>query len=302
ENQTTVTEFVFKGLTDNPSVQATLFVVFLLIYVVTLVGNLGIIAVVWLSSQLQTPMYFFLSNLSFLDLCYSSVVTPKMLLSFTAESRTISFAGCLVQLYFYVAFAIVECCLLATMAYDRYMAICRPLRYSTAVSHEVCLSLVSGCYMVGFFSSVVLTGSTLRMSFCGPNVINHFFCDLPPLFELACSNTRFNQALMLAFGVFSEVTTTLVILISYGHILLTVLRMRSAKGKRKAFSTCASHLAAFSIFYGTIFFMYLRPSSSYTMGSDKVASVFYTVVTPMLNPFIYSLRNQEVKSALRRVM
>ncbi|XP_074774728.1 olfactory receptor 5AP2-like [Athene noctua] len=300
ENWTTVTEFVFKGLTDCLDLQVTLFVVFLLIYVITVVGNLGVVATVWLDSQLQTPMYFFLSNLSFLDLCYSSVVTPKMLLNISSERKTISFAGCFTQLYFYAAFVTVEFYLLAVMVYDSYIAICNPLRYPIVMSRKVCVSLLTGSYAVGFFDSVVLTGFGLRVSFCGPNVIDHFFCDGPPLSKLSCSDIRLNQALILAFGGFNEVTTVSIILVSYGHILFTILRMGSALGKRKAFGTCASHMVVVTIFYGTLLFMYLRPSSSYSLGRDKIVSVFYVFVTPMLNAFIYSLRNQEVKSALKR--
>ncbi|NXA17836.1 O1020 protein, partial [Ibidorhyncha struthersii] len=302
ENWTTVTEFVFKGFTDRPGLQVILYVIFLLVYVITVVGNLGIIAVVWLDSQLQTPMYFFLGNLSFLDLCYSSVVTPKMLLNLSSERKTISFAGCFMQLHFYAAFVIVECYLLAVMAYDRYVAICNPLRYPVIMSQKVCVSLLAGSYVVGFCNSLVFTGFALRLSFCGPNVIDHFFCDGPPLSKLACSDTHLNQMLVLVFGGFNEITTVSVILISYGRILFIVLRMGSALGKRKAFGTCASHLVAVTIFYGTLLFMYLRPSSSYSLGRDKIVSVFYAVVTPMLNPFIYSLRNQEVKRAVGRIM
>ncbi|NXJ98421.1 O1020 protein, partial [Corythaixoides concolor] len=302
ENWTTVTEFVFRGFTDCPNLQVTLFVVFLLIYVITVVGNLGIIAVIWLDSQLQTPMYFFLSNLSFLDLCYSSVVTPKMLLNLSSGRKTISFAGCFIQLYFYVAFVIVECYLLAVMAYDRYVAICNPLRYPVIMSQKVCVSLLAGSYAIGFFNSVVHTAFALQVSFCGPNIIDHFFCDGPPLSKLACSDTRLNQVLLLAFGGFNEVTTVSVILISYSHILFTILRMDSALGKRKAFGTCASHLVVVTIFYGTLLFMYLQPRSSYSLGRDKIVSVFYTVVTPLLNPFIYSLRNHEVKRAVGRTI
>ncbi|KFZ64890.1 Olfactory receptor 1020, partial [Podiceps cristatus] len=302
ENWTTVTEFVFKGFTDRLDLQVTLFVVFLLIYVITMVGNLGIIALVWLDSRLRKPMYFFLSNLSFLDLCYSSVVTPKMLVNLSSERKTIPFAGCFIQLYFYAAFVTVECYLLAVMAYDRYVAICNPLCYPVVMSQKVCISLLVGSYAVGFFNSVVLTGFALRVSFCGPNVIDHFFCDGPPLSKLACSDTYLNQVLVLVFGGFNEVTTVSVILISYGCILFTVLRMGSALSKRKAFGTCAAHLVVVTIFFGTILFMYLRPSSSYSMGRDKFISVFYVVVTPMLNPFIYSLRNQEVKRALKRAV
>ncbi|XP_009582963.1 PREDICTED: olfactory receptor 1020-like [Fulmarus glacialis] len=302
ENWTSVTEFVFKGFTDRLDLQFTLFVVFLLTYVITVAENLGIIAVVQLNSQLQTPMYFFLSNLSFLDLCYSSVVTPKMLLHLSSERKTISFAGCFTQLFFYAAFVIVECYLLAAMAYDRYVAICYPLRYPVVMSKKLCVFLLVGSYGVGFFNSMVFTVFALRVSFCGPNVIDHFFCDGPPLIKLACSDTRLNQLLLLAFGAFNEVTTVSVVLISYGCILFSILRMGSAPGKRKAFSTCASHLLVVTIFYGTLLFMYLRPSSSYSLGRDKIISVFYAVVTPMLNPLIYCLRNQEVKSALKRAV
>jgi len=302
ENWTTVTEFVFKGFTDRPDLQVTLFVVFLLIYVITMVGNIGIIAVIRLDAQLQTPMYFFLSNLSFLDLCYSSVVTPKMLLNLSSKRKTISFAGCFVQLYFYLVFVIAECYLLAVMAYDRYVAIYNPLRYPIVMSQKVCISLLAGSYTVGSFSAIMFTGFALRVSFCGPNVIDHFFCDGPPLSKLACSDTRLNQVLVLAFGGFNEVTTVSVVLISYGRILLIILRMGSVQGKHKAFGTCVSHLVVVTIFYGTLVFMYLRPSSSYSLGRDKIVSVFYMVVTPMLNPFIYSLRNQEVKSALKRAV
>uniref|UniRef100_A0A8V5GEI9 Olfactory receptor n=1 Tax=Melopsittacus undulatus TaxID=13146 RepID=A0A8V5GEI9_MELUD len=279
-------DFILLGFSD-----VTLFVLFLLIYVTTVIGNLGIIAAVWLDSQLQTPMYFFLGHLSFLDLCYSSVVTPKMLLSLLSERKTISFAGCFLQLYFYAAFVITECYLLAGMAYDRYVAICNPLRYPILMSKKVCVSLLAGSYAVGLFHSAIFTGFALRLSFCGPNVIDHFFCDGPPLSKLACSDTSLNQMLLFAFGGFNKVTTISIILISYGHILFTVLRTGSVVGK--AFGTCASHLMVVTIFYGTLIFMYLRPSSSYSLGRDKIVSVFYTMVTPMLNPFIYSLRNKE---------
>ncbi|NXS41575.1 O1020 protein, partial [Balaeniceps rex] len=300
ENGTTVTELVFKGFMDCFDLQVTLFVIFLLIYVITMVGNLGIIAVVWLDAQLQTPMCFFLSNLSFLDLCYSSVVTPKMLPNLSLESKTISFAGCFTQLSFYAAFVTVECYLLAVMVSDSYVAICHPLSYPIVMSQKVCASLLAGSYVVGFFNSVVLTGFALRVPFCGPNVIDHFFCHGPPLSKLACSDACLNQLLVLAFGGFNKVTTISVVLISYGCILLTILRTGSVLGKRKAFGTCASHLVVITTFCGTLLFVYLRPS--YPSGRDKIISVFYAVVTPMLKPFLYSLRNQEVKSALKRAV
>ncbi|XP_062459586.1 olfactory receptor 5AR1-like [Pezoporus occidentalis] len=300
ENWTTVTEFVFKGFTDCLDFQVTLFVLFLLIYVTTVIGNLGIIAAVWLDSQLQSPMYFFLSHLSFLDLCYSSVVTLKMLLNLLSERKTISFAGCFLQLYIYAAFAVTECYLLAGMAYDRYVAICNPLHYPILMTKKVCVSLLAGSYAVGLFNSTIFTGFALRVLFCGRNVIDHFFCNGPPLSKLACSDTSLNQVLLFAFGGFSEVATISVILISYGHILFTIMRTGSVLGK--AFGTCESHLVVVTIFYGTLIFMYLRPSSSYNLGRDKIVSVFYTTVTPMLNLFIYSLRNKEIKSALKRTV
>ncbi|NXV79976.1 O1020 protein, partial [Atlantisia rogersi] len=302
ENWTTVTEFVFRGFTDCLDLQVKLFVVFLIIYVLTVVGNLGIIAVVWLDSQLHTAMYFFLSNLSFLDLCYSSVVTPKMLLTLSSEKKTISFAGCVTQLYFYAAFVTVECYLLAVMAYDRYVAICNPLHYPVVMSQKVCVFLLAGSYMIGFIDSLVLTGFALRVSLCGPNIIDHFFCDGPPLSKLACSDTHLNEVLVLALGGFNVVATTSVILISYSCILFTILKMGSALGKHKAFGTCTSHLIVVTIFYGTLLFTYLRPISSYFASRDKIVSVFYAVVTPLLNPFIYTLRNQEVKSTLKRAV
>uniref|UniRef100_A0A8V5G204 Olfactory receptor n=1 Tax=Melopsittacus undulatus TaxID=13146 RepID=A0A8V5G204_MELUD len=300
ENWTTVTEFVFKGFTDCLDFQVTLFVLFLLIYVTTVIGNLSIIAAVWLDSQLQTPMYFFLGHLSFLDLCYSSVVTPKMLLSLLSERKTISFAGCFLQLYFYAAFVITECYLLAGMAYDRYVAICNPLRYSILMSKKVCVSLLAGSYAVGLSNSAIFTGFALRLPFCGPNVIDHFFCDGPPLSKLACSDTSLNQMLLFAFGGFNKLSTISAILVSYIFIFFAILRIPSAEGRQKAFSTCMSHLTVVTMLYGTTIFMYLRPSSSYSLNTDKVVSVFYMVVIPMLNPLIYSLRNKEMKDALRR--
>ncbi|KGL79993.1 Olfactory receptor 1020, partial [Tinamus guttatus] len=300
ENWTTVTEFILKGLTDHPPTQGVLLVIFLVIYVITLMGNLVIIILVRLDSRLQTPMYFFLSNLSFFDMCCSTAVTPKMLVNYSSERKAISFAGCLTQLYFYIAFATMECYLLAVMAYDRYVAICNPLRYTVIMSKKACIIMLSGSYVAGVLNSLILTGSALKISFCGPNIIDHFFCDGPPLIKLACSDTHFILVLVFVLTGFNEVTTTSVVLISYGYILATVLRIHSAKSRSKAFNTCASHLTVVTIFYGTLLFMYLRPSSSYSLGRDKIVSVFYVVVTPMLNPLIYSLRNKEVKDALKR--
>ncbi|KAM8807329.1 LOW QUALITY PROTEIN: olfactory receptor 5AS1-like [Eudromia elegans] len=244
-------------------------------------------------------MYFFLSNLSFFDMCCSTVVTPKMLVNYSAESKTISFAGCLIQLHFYIAFATMECYLLAVMAYERYVAICNPLRYTVIMSKKVCIFMLSG-YVAGILNSLILTGSALRLSFCSPNIIDHFFCDGPLLIKLSCSDTHLSLVLIFGFAGFSEVTTTSVIFISYGCILSSLLRILSARSRSKAFNTCASHLTVVTIFYGSLLFMYMRPSSSYSLGRDKIISVLYVVVAPMLNPLNYSLRNKEVKDALKR--
>ncbi|XP_074852168.1 olfactory receptor 5G9-like [Carettochelys insculpta] len=301
-NQTTVTEFILLGFTDDALTQLALFVVFLCIYLVTLVGNLGMIALIQFDSRLHTPMYFFLSNLSFSDLCYSTVVVPKTLANFVAEKKAISFIGCATQFYFYAVFATVECLLLAAMAYDRYVAICNPLLYPVVMSQKVCIWLVVASYLVGCANGLIHTNTTFRLPFCTSNIIDHFFCDVPLILKLSCSDTLINQILLFVIssliGLFSFIT----IFVSYMYILVNILRIHSAEGRHKAFSTCASHLMAVTLFYTTILFIYLRPSSSYADGQDRVAAVFYTVVIPMMNPLIYSLRNKEVKEALRRTV
>uniref|UniRef100_A0A8B9C9P6 Olfactory receptor n=2 Tax=Anser TaxID=8842 RepID=A0A8B9C9P6_9AVES len=302
-NCTQTVEFSLMGFTGNlEDVQAVLFMVFLVIYVVTLLGNLAMIVLIRLDSQLHTPMYFFLSSLSFLDICYSSSITPRLLSDFLASRKVISHSACLAQFYFYAVFATTECYLLAVMAYDRYVAICSPLLYVISMSSRVCARLVAGSYLAGVLNATIHTGVALRLSFCGPNVINHFYCEGPPLYAISCTDPTINEVVMFVVVGFNLFVTNLTILISYTYILATVLRMPSAAGKRKAFSTCASHLAAVTLFYGSAASMYSRPSSRHSQDLDKVASVFYTVVTPMLNPLIYSLRNKEVKDALGRVM
>ncbi|XP_030417670.1 olfactory receptor 1019-like isoform X1 [Gopherus evgoodei] len=301
-NHTTVTEFILLGLTHCPEVEVVLFVLFLAIYVTTLVGNIGIIMLIHINSCLHTPMYFFLSNLAFLDLSYSSAIAPKMLVNFLAQSKTISFTCCAMQMYLFAAFADAECLILAAMAYDRYVAVCNPLLYMPIMSRRVCVSLIAGAYISGSVSSLIHTSSTFSLSFCGSNVINHFFCDIPPLLALSCSDTHINELLLFSLCGFIQTSTFLVILISYAYVLAAILRIHSTEGRHKAFNTCTSHLIAVALFYGTLLFMYLRPSSSYSLDADKVVSVFYTVVFPMLNPLIYSLRNKEVKEALIRIV
>ncbi|XP_066487368.1 olfactory receptor 5AP2-like [Tiliqua scincoides] len=302
DNCTLVDEFILLGFTDQVVLQNTLFVLFLLIYIVTIVGNIGIIVIVKTDSRFQTPMYFFLSNLSFLDICYSSVVTPKMLVNFLVQRKTISYAGCALQLYFYAGFATTECYLLAVMAYDRYVAICKPLVYTIIMSQTVCILLVILSYVAGFLNSTIHFGAGLKLSCCNSNILNHFFCDGPPLSKLYCSDTTLTHILLFVFAGFNEISTTSVVLISYCCIVSTIFRMSSVEGMYKTFSTCSSHLIAVTIFYGTLLFMYLRPTSSYSMDQDKVVAVFYTVVIPMLNPLIYSLRNKEVKDAMQKIL
>nr|XP_033775747.1 olfactory receptor 1020-like [Geotrypetes seraphini] len=300
-NRTSVTEFILLGLTRDPKLQIPLFVLFLLVYVITLLANMGIILVTRLDVRLQTPMYFFLFHLSIVDICYSSVTTPKTLQTLLTEQKTISFLGCAVQMYFYVGYALTECYLLAVMAYDRYVAICNPLLYSVMMSKRLCIQMLTAAYMAGFCNALMETVFTFHLSYCGSNVIDHFFCDLPPLLVLTYSDTSVNELVIFIFTVFNCSSTFLTILISYTYILSNILKIRSTEGRRKAFNTCASHFTAVLIFYGTIFFMYLRPASSFSMEHDRIVSVFYAVLIPMLNPLIYSLRNKEVKSALMKV-
>ncbi|XP_013930240.1 PREDICTED: olfactory receptor 1019-like [Thamnophis sirtalis] len=300
ENHTKMTEFVFVGLVDSPKMELFSFIVILIIYLITLTGNLGMIILIRITSQLQSPMYFFLSHLSFLDFGYSSAIAPKMLANILADKKSISYANCAAQMYIFIFCASTECILLAVMAYDRYVAICNPLLYVVTMSPKVCTVMVAGSYLIGLVNAVTQTVSTFQLSFCGSNVINHFFCDVPPLLSLSCSDTSINEMVLFIFATILGIFTSTEIMVSYGFILTAILRINSSEGKQKAFSTCASHMAAVTIFYGTSVFMYLRPSSSYVLGQDKWASVFYTIVIPMLNPLIYSLRNKEVKNVLRR--
>ncbi|XP_065258950.1 olfactory receptor-like protein OLF1 [Emys orbicularis] len=301
-NHSEVTEFILSGLTDRPELQVLLFGVFLVVYGITLVGNGGMILLITIDPRLHSPMYFFLSNLSFCDLCYSSIISPKMLQNFLAERKSISYTACAVQLYLSIVFGDIECLLLAVMAYDRYVAICNPLLYTVTMSRQLCKQLVAGVYAVGFVDSMIYTCFTFQLSFCSSNIINHFFCDIPPLLALSCSDTRINEIVMFVFMSCIIVSSLVTVLLSYVYIISTILLIRSAEGRRKAFSTCTFHLTAVALYFGTLLFMYLRPTSSYSMDTDKVASVFYMVVIPMLNPLIYSLRNTEVKDALKRAM
>ncbi|XP_073905031.1 olfactory receptor 5G9 [Castor canadensis] len=301
-NYTRITEFIFTGLKYHPHLQVFLFLLFLLFYLTTMIGNLGMIILIHMDSRLHTPMYFFLSHLSFVDICFSSVVGPKMLSDFFAERKAISFLGCALQQWFFGFFVAIECLLLASMAYDRYVAICNPLLYSVAMSQRLCIQLVVGPYAVGFLNTMTHTTAAFQLPFCHSNIINHFFCDMSPLLSLVCANTHINKLLVFIVAGAVLVVSSLTTIISYFYILITILRICSADGRCKAFSTCSSHITAVSILYGTLFFIYVRPSAISSLDLNKVVSVFYTAVIPMLNPLIYSLRNKEVKAAIGRMI
>ncbi|XP_064144178.1 olfactory receptor 5W2-like [Loxodonta africana] len=301
KNCSSLTEFHLLGITNNPEIKATIFATFLVIYLIILVANLGMIILIKMDSQLQTPMYFFLSHLSFCDLCYSTAIGPKTLVDLLTKDKSISFYGCALQFFIFCVFADSECLLLAVMAFDRYKAISNPLLYTVNMSRRVCSVLMAGVYLVGTVDALIHTTLTFRLCFCGSNEINHFFCDLPPLFLLSCSDIQVNEfALFTVFG-FIELSTISGVLVSYCYIILSVLKICSAEGRFKAFSTCTSHLTAVAIFQGTMLFMYFRPSSAYSLDQDKMTSLFYTLAIPMLNPLIYSLRNKDVKEALEKL-
>ncbi|XP_027691365.1 olfactory receptor 8D4 [Vombatus ursinus] len=300
-NQSEVTMFILAGLTDEPELQLLLFFIFLGIYSITMMGNLGMITLIRFSSHLHTPMYYFLSSLSVLDVCYSTVITPQMLVGFLFKDKTISYPRCMTQLFFFCIFAISECYMLAAMAYDRYVAICSPLLYNILMSPQVCSLLVISVFSVGFTDAVIHTGCLLRLPFCGSNVISHYFCDIVPLIKLSCSSTYLDELLIFIIGGFNMIATSLTIIISYAFILSSILRINSKEGRSKAFSTCSSHLMAVTVFYGSLMSMYFKPASSINLAQEKVSSVFYTTVIPMLNPLIYSLRNKNVKTALKKL-
>ncbi|XP_027715774.1 olfactory receptor 1013-like [Vombatus ursinus] len=297
----TVTEFILVGFTTDPVMQLLLFVVFFLMYCITAVGNITLIALICTDSRLYTAMYFFIGNLSFLDLWYSTVYTPKIMLTCISEDKSISFAGCLAQFFFSAGLAYSECYLLAAMAYDRYMAVSKPLLYTQAMSPRLSSSLVAASYAGGFTSSTIITKETFTLTFCGDNVIDDFFCDLPPLVKLACDVKDSYQAVLYFLMATNVITPTVLILASYLFIIAAILRIRSTQGRLKAFSTCASHLTAVTLYYGSILFIYSRPSTSYSLERDKIVSVFCTVAMPMLNPMIYSFRNKDVKDALTKL-
>ncbi|XP_046500552.1 olfactory receptor 8J3-like [Equus quagga] len=301
-NFTWVTEFILTGISNRPELQIPLFFVFLVIYGLTVAGNLSIITLTSVDSGLQTPMYFFLRHLAIINLGNSTVIAPKMLVNFLAKKKTTFYYECATQLGMFLVFIVAEVLMLAVMAYDRYVAICNPLLYMVVVSRRVCLLLVSLTYLYSFSTAVVASSSVFSVSYCSSNVINHYFCDTVPLLALSCSDTYFPETLVFVSAAADLVFSMIVVLVSYFNIILSILRIRSSEGRKKAFSTCASHMMAVTVFYGTLLFMYVQPQTNHSMDTDKMASVFYTVVIPMLNPMIYSLRNKDVKSALKRFL
>ncbi|XP_066485465.1 olfactory receptor 10A7-like [Tiliqua scincoides] len=270
-------------------------------YMLTLLGNGLIILLTLVDSALHTPMYFFLRNLSFLEICYTSVTLPKMLINFVSKVKSISFAGCAAQMYFLLSLGTVECYLLAAMAYDRYRAICSPLQYPLIMNQKACTQIAVASWFCGILMPLGNVVWIFNLPYCGPNKINHFFCDVPPVLKLACVDTTKNEISILALSVLITLSPFLLVLVSYICILFTVLKMPSAEGRRKAFSTCSSHLIVVTLFYGSASAMYLRPKSSHVEDIDRLVALFYSAITPMLNPMIYSLRNKEVKVALRKL-
>ncbi|XP_077024363.1 olfactory receptor 10C1-like [Tamandua tetradactyla] len=299
-NQSLCTKFTFVAFSALGELQPVLFVVFLAIYLFTVGGNLLIIYLIWVTPALHTPMYFFLMNLSFLEMCYTTSVVPQMLVHLLAENKTISMGGCAAQMYAFTLFGLTECCLLAVMAYDRFVAICYPLHYTLLMGPRVCLKLAGACWTAGVVVESAHTAWIFTMPFCGTGEIQHFFCDILPVLRLVCVDTSQNELVMFVLSLIFFVGPCLLILYSYMRILLAILKIPSAAGKGKAFSTCSSHILVVSIFYGTALATYLQPKTAHSPETEKATAVMYTVVTPALNPLIYTLRNKEVKEAFQR--
>ncbi|XP_036182897.1 olfactory receptor 2A5 [Myotis myotis] len=300
-NQTWVTEFILLGFLLSPSMQLLLFVLFSLFYAFTLLGNTVILGLIWLDSRLHTPMYFFLSHLAIVDISYASNNVPKMLENLLNKEKTISFVPCIIQTFLYMAFAHTECLLLVMMSYDRYVAICHPLHYPVIMSWRVCTVLAATSWACGSLLALVHVVLILRLPFCGPQEINHFFCEILSVLRLACADTRLNQVVIFAASVFILVGPLSLVLVSYTRILIAILRIQSGEGRRKAFSTCSSHLCVVGLFFGSAIVIYMAPKSYHPEEQQKILSLFYSLFNPMLNPLIYSLRNAEIKGALRRV-
>ncbi|XP_029435741.1 olfactory receptor 12D3-like [Rhinatrema bivittatum] len=302
KNQTEISDFILLGLTTVPNLKKFLFVQFSIFYLITILGNSTIIMLVITSSRLHTPMYYLLANLSFLDICFSSVTVPNMLVGFLSERQSIAFPYCVTQLHFFHFVGSTEGIILTVMSFDRYVAICNPFKYSIIMNKKVCILLISGSWIAGFLHAMIHAIVTSWLHFCKSNEIRHFFCDIKPLLNLACSNTQLNELLLTIMTGFIAISSFLLTVISYIYIGSTILKFRSAQERHKAFSTCASHLTVVLLFYGTANCTYLRPISDNSLQQDRVAAILFTVFTPALNPLIYTLRNQEVKSSLKKVV
>nr|XP_034377189.1 olfactory receptor 5AN1-like [Arvicanthis niloticus] len=300
-NITKITQFILLGFSDFPQITALLFVTFLILYITALIWNFSLIALIRMDSCLHTPMYFFLSNLSFIDFCYITTTVPKMLFNLFQEKQTISFVGCIIQYFMFCSTGLTESCLMTAMAYDRYAAICNPLLYSSIMSPSLCARMVMGSYTGGLIGSVSLVCTLLQLHFCGNNVIRHFFCDMPQLLSISCNDTFFANVVLLILTMFYGFSNALVIMVSYGYIVSSIMKITSAKGRSKAFNTCGSHLTAVFLFYSSGIFVYLSSISGGSSSFDRFASLFYTVTIPMFNPLIYTLRNREIKDAMNRL-
>uniref|UniRef100_A0A803J6Y0 Olfactory receptor n=2 Tax=Xenopus tropicalis TaxID=8364 RepID=A0A803J6Y0_XENTR len=299
-NQTSMNRFLLLGLTNIPYLQALCVLMFLIIYIITLSANLLLILVVKINPQLQTPMYFFLSNLSIIDFFFSSTIVPKIMAITLSQDKSISLMDCATQMFFSLTLGTTECLILAVMAYDRYAAINKPLHYTTIMNKGFCIGMAAGSWIISTINSAIHVYLTFQLPFCRSHQINHFFCEMPPLFRLSCRDTNLNEVAMYISAGIIGVCSFVLTLVSYVHIISTILKIRSTAGRYKAFSTCASHLAVVSLYYGTLLFMYMRPHSAYSPEVDKTVSIIYTTVTPMLNPIIYSIRNEHVKDTIRK--
>ncbi|NP_001000728.1 olfactory receptor Olr1541 [Rattus norvegicus] len=302
ENATLLTEFVLTGLSHLPQWKIPLFLLFLVIYLITVVGNLGLITLIWNDPHLHIPMYLFLASLAFVDTWLSSTVTPKMLLDFFTKSKLISFSECMIQFFSFGISGTTECFLLAAMAYDRYVAICKPLLYPVIMTNRLCVRLLTMSFIGGFIHTFIHAVFLFRLTFCDSNIIYHFYCDIMPLLKISCSDPSLNYLMIFIFSGSIQVFSILTILISYTLVLFSILKQKSIKGIKKALSTCGAHLLSVSLYYGSLLFMYLRPASPHVDDQDMMDSVFYTVLIPVLNPIIYSLRNKQVKKSLEKFL
>ncbi|XP_006896309.1 PREDICTED: olfactory receptor 2W1-like [Elephantulus edwardii] len=301
-NYSSLHVFILLGFSDHPKLEMVLSGVVTIFYLITLVGNTAIILASLLDARLHTPMYFFLRNLSFLDLCFTTSIVPQMLVNLWGPDKTISYVGCVIQLYVYMWLGSIECLLLAVMSYDRFIAICKPLHYLVIMNPHLCLKMIFIVWSISLTNSVILCTLTLNLPRCGNNILDHFLCELPAMVKIACVDTTAVELSVFALGIVIVLTPLFLILMSYGYIARAVLRMKSKAGQRKAMNTCGSHLTVVSIFYGTIIYMYLQPGNSASKDQGKFLTLFYTIITPSLNPLIYTLRNKDMKDALKRLM